>query len=63
LLEGIGVDPSRLRLEWVSASEGPIFAELVREFSEEIRKLGPNPLKEKVTISSKEEGGEEIAQV
>jgi F420-non-reducing hydrogenase iron-sulfur subunit len=60
LIEGIGLDPERLRLEWISASEGPIFAELVREFSEEIRKKGPNPLKEKLTIS---EGGEELAQI
>jgi F420-non-reducing hydrogenase iron-sulfur subunit len=60
MLEGIGIDPERLRLEWVSASEGPIFAELVREFSETIRKKGPNPLKESV---SKTEGGEEVAQI
>jgi coenzyme F420-reducing hydrogenase delta subunit len=60
LIEGIGLDPDRLRLEWISASEGPIFAELIREFSEEIRKKGPNPLKEKLTIS---EGGEELAQI
>lgn len=60
MLEGIGIDPERLRLEWVSASEGPIFADLVREFSEVIRKKGPNPLKESAT---KSEGGEKIAQV
>lgn len=60
MLEGIGINPERLRLEWVSASEGPIFAKLVREFSEIIRKIGPNPLKESVTRS---EGGEKIAQV
>jgi F420-non-reducing hydrogenase iron-sulfur subunit len=36
---------NRLRLEWVSASEGTRFAEVVRSFTEKIRALGPNPLK------------------
>ncbi len=33
----------RLRLEWVSASEGQRFAEVVNEFIEQVRELGPNP--------------------
>lgn len=41
----IGLDPRRIRLEWVSAAEGQRFAKVVTEFTEEIRKLGPNPLK------------------
>jgi F420-non-reducing hydrogenase iron-sulfur subunit len=41
----IGLDPRRIRLEWVSAAEGQRFAKLITEFTEEIRKLGPNPLK------------------
>lgn len=36
----------RVRLEWVSASEGSRFAEVVRSLSEQISALGPNPLKE-----------------
>jgi len=36
-----------LRLEWVSASEGDRFAVIVRDMVEEIKKLGPNPLKAK----------------
>jgi F420-non-reducing hydrogenase iron-sulfur subunit len=32
-------------LEWVSASEGPRFAQVVKEFTEEIKKLGPSPYK------------------
>ncbi len=47
LLEVIGIDHNRVRLEWVSASEGPKFADTVRDFTETIRKLGPNPLREK----------------
>jgi F420-non-reducing hydrogenase iron-sulfur subunit len=39
-----GLEPNRLRLEWVSASEGQRFAKVVTEFTEQIRKLGPSPL-------------------
>ncbi len=45
LIKDFGIDPKRLRLEWVSASEGDKFAELVNEMTEEMRKLGPLNLK------------------
>jgi len=45
LLEVIGLEPERLRLGWVSASEGVIFAEVVKDFTETLKGLGPNPLK------------------
>jgi F420-non-reducing hydrogenase iron-sulfur subunit len=41
LIAQFGIDSRRLRLEWVSASEGDRFAEVVNEFTEEIRSLGP----------------------
>ncbi|GAB4305381.1 MAG: hypothetical protein Kow0069_01060 [Promethearchaeota archaeon] len=41
LLEDVGVDPRRLRLEWVSASEGKKFSEVVAEFTEELKALPP----------------------
>jgi F420-non-reducing hydrogenase iron-sulfur subunit len=44
LLRQFGIEPERLRLEWISASEGARFAETIREFTETIRSLGPNPL-------------------
>ena len=44
LLEAIGIGGDRLRLEWISASEGPKVAETVRSFTETIRELGPSPL-------------------
>ncbi len=46
LLEMMGIDPRRLRLEWVSASEGNKLANVIKEFVEEVRSLGANPLKE-----------------
>jgi len=45
LLEQFGVEPERLRLDWVSASEGDRFAKVVKGMTEDIRKLGPSPLK------------------
>jgi len=44
LIAETGLEPERLRLEWVSASEGGRFADLVREFTDEIKTLGPSPL-------------------
>ena len=45
VLKELGIEPERLRLEWISASEGDKFATIIREMVEEIKKLGPNPLK------------------
>ena len=41
MLAQFGIEPERLRLEWVSASEGERFKEVVNEMTETIRKLGP----------------------
>jgi F420-non-reducing hydrogenase iron-sulfur subunit len=41
ILEYAGIEPQRLRLEWISASEGERFAEVVKEFTETIRGLPP----------------------
>jgi F420-non-reducing hydrogenase iron-sulfur subunit len=45
MLEDFGIEPERFRLEWVSASEGPRFAEVIREMTETVRALGPSPYK------------------
>jgi len=44
LIAQTGLETGRLRLEWVSASEGARFAEIVKEFTNQLRKLGPSPL-------------------
>ena len=41
LLEHKGVDPERLRIEWIAASEGTRFAEVMNDFTEKLRRLGP----------------------
>jgi len=44
LLDILGLGRDRLRLEWISASEGEKFAKTMNEFTEKICSLGPNPL-------------------
>jgi len=41
VLKLVGVSPERVRLEWVSASEGIRFAEVVTDFTDILKKLGP----------------------
>jgi len=43
LLSQMGIENERLRMEWVSASEGDRFAAIVDEMTEQVRKLGPFP--------------------
>ena len=45
IIKTFGINPQRLKLEWISASEGGKFAQTVKDFVEEIKKLGPNELK------------------
>jgi F420-non-reducing hydrogenase iron-sulfur subunit len=44
LIELLGIEPGRLRLEWISAAEGAKFAQVVNEFTEQVRALGANHL-------------------
>ena len=44
----MGIEPERLHLEWISASEGKQFAALVHETTEKIKKLGPCTVKKNV---------------
>ena len=41
LLEFAGIEPERFYVQWVSASEGAIFAQVVQEFTETLRRLPP----------------------
>jgi F420-non-reducing hydrogenase iron-sulfur subunit len=46
LIDQLGIGSTRLRLEWISASEGSKFAETMKDFIEHLKGLGPNPLRE-----------------
>ena len=45
LLAFTGIEQDRLQLEWVSAAEGPKFAQSITEFTNLIKALGPSRLK------------------
>lgn len=44
LLKILGLEEGRLRLEWISAAEGPKFARVINEFVAQVRALGPSKL-------------------
>ena len=44
MLKRAGMDPKRLRMEFMSAAEGAKFADTVRNFSKEVSSLGPTPV-------------------
>jgi len=44
VLSQLGLEPERLRLEWISASEGEKFAAVVKDMVAILKELGPNPL-------------------
>jgi len=51
-MEEVGLEPERLEMYNISASNAPLFAQACNEMTERARKLGPNPLrKEKVAVS------------
>ena len=44
LIEILGLDPARMRLEWMSSAEGNRFAEVARDFTQQVKALGPSGL-------------------
>lgn len=45
LLEEVGLEPERVRMYNLSSGEGPTFAQYAREMTENIKGIGPNPLR------------------
>jgi F420-non-reducing hydrogenase iron-sulfur subunit len=52
-VEQIGLEKERLRLEWISASEGKRLQEVANEMTETLIQLGPSKIKEAVEIINK----------
>ena len=53
MLKQLGIEEERVRLEWVSASEGTKFAEVTSDFTQAIKNLGP------ISSSSSKQNSEE----
>ncbi|NLL90369.1 MAG: hydrogenase iron-sulfur subunit [Dehalococcoidales bacterium] len=43
LTEQMGIEDDRIRLDWVAASEGDRFAEIIKDMTEKVKALGPFP--------------------
>jgi len=50
IAEDLKLDPDRLKLSWISASEGPKYAKVATEFTDQIKKLGKNPVKSEIFL-------------
>ena len=60
LLEFVGIEGERLNLTWVSAAEGPRFAEEITKFTEKIKELGPLNYRSEWPISGSERQAESL---
>jgi len=50
VIEALGLESQRIQLSWISAAEGQRFADVVTEFTEHIKKMGPNPMRSKTSL-------------
>ena len=50
IFEDINIEPDRLLLSWISASEGTKYAKVATDFTEKIKKLGENSAKHKIFL-------------
>jgi len=50
ITEELNLEPNRLKLSWISASEGPKYAKVATEFTDQIKDLGKNPSKSKIFL-------------
>ena len=46
ILEVLGLDPDRVWLRWISASEGKLFADTIVEMVQALKEKGPSPMRE-----------------
>lgn len=56
LLKFVGLD-DRLHLDWISSAEAQKFVQVVTDFTEKIRALGPNPLSDERKRAKSAYGG------
>lgn len=50
IFETLGLEPERLMLSWISASEGPKCQDVAITFTKDVQKLGPNPTKDEMFL-------------
>ena len=52
LLKEVGIEPERLEMFNLGASDAVLFAKACDEMSQRVRRLGPNPLKRKAEVKA-----------
>lgn len=50
IFENLGLESNRLKLTWIAASEGKKFAQVAKEYTKEIKEIGPNSAKEEIFL-------------
>ena len=50
MLDSLGLEPDRLKLGWYSAHESQDMTNMINEFIDKLKELGPNPIREKSSI-------------
>jgi F420-non-reducing hydrogenase iron-sulfur subunit len=55
MIKLLGIEEGRLRLEWISAAEGARFAQVINEFTDQVRALGPIPFSRSQPIGQTED--------
>lgn len=50
IFDSLSLEPERFGLWWVSASEGPRYSKVTKEFSDKIKSLGPSPVQEEIFL-------------
>jgi len=50
MLEEIGIEPERVKMFNIGASDAPLFAQAADEMTEVARRLGPNPVKKEIQV-------------
>ncbi len=52
VLEQVGINPERLRLEWIAGSEGMRYAEIMNDFGRKLKELGPIGVSEGISADA-----------
>jgi F420-non-reducing hydrogenase iron-sulfur subunit len=50
VFDTLGLETERLKLSWISASEGPKFAQVANDYTEAVRAMGENPTKKRIFL-------------
>ena len=50
MLEEVGIEPERIKMFNIGASDAPLFAKAADEMTDVARNLGPNPVKKEMMV-------------